>query len=139
MFRYCGEESPGPEEVGLRAPERNAQHPAGLRLILLAPETTPRDLISALRAHGFATFSAPYNASEVIAMIGGAIVERAWKGGIEVLSVSDNWIAFRITPRRVNADRLVRFIAELRLDCPVPEKRASSRRSGKSCSTRWMK
>src|SRR5262249_30271403 len=84
----------------------------GLRLILLAPETTPNDLIAALRAHVFACFSAPYNTSEVIAMIGRALEERDWKDGIEVMSASDDWIAFRITPRRLSAERLVRFITD---------------------------
>jgi anti-sigma regulatory factor (Ser/Thr protein kinase)/DNA-binding NarL/FixJ family response regulator len=96
----------------------------GLRLILLAPETTPNDLIAALRAHVFACFSAPYNTGDIIAMIGRALEERDWKDGIEVLSASDDWIAFRITPRRLNAERLVRFMTELRYDCPVPEKEA---------------
>src|SRR4030095_786375 len=35
----------------------------GLRLILLAPDTTPKDLIAALRAHVFACFSAPSKTS----------------------------------------------------------------------------
>jgi len=93
-----------------------------LRLILLAPETTPNDLIAALRAHVFACFSTPYNTGDIIAMIGHALEERDWKDGIEVLSASDDWVAFRITPRRLNAERLVRFMTELRYDCPVPEK-----------------
>src|SRR5262249_42030276 len=39
----------------------------GLRLILLAPETTPNDLIVALRAHVFACFSAPMDVREKLA------------------------------------------------------------------------
>ncbi len=60
----------------------------GLRLILLASETTPKDLIAAMRAHVFACFSPPYNAGEVVAMINRAIEERDWKDGIEVLSAT---------------------------------------------------
>ena len=56
--------------------------------------------------------------------VGSALEERDWKDGIEVLSASDNWIAFRITPRRLSAERLVRFMTKLRYDCPVPEKEA---------------
>lgn len=96
----------------------------GLRLILLAPETTPKDLITALRAHVFACFSAPYKISEVMAMIDRAIEECDWKDGIEVLSASSDWIAFRITPRRLSAERLVRFMTELRSDLPDPEREA---------------
>ncbi len=60
----------------------------GLRLILLAPETTPKDLIAAMRAHVFACFSLPYNSDEVVAMINRAVQERDWKDGIEVLSAT---------------------------------------------------
>ena len=94
----------------------------GLRPILLAPETAPKELIDALRAHVFALFSAPYRTSEVVTMIDRAIDERDWKDGIEVLSASCNWIAFRITPRRLTAERLVRFMTELRTDLPDPER-----------------
>src|SRR5262249_59608480 len=82
----------------------------GLRVILLAPETTPNDLIAALRAHVFACFSAPYNTGDIIAMIDSALEERDWKDGIEVLSASDDWIAFRITPRRLNTARPLPFM-----------------------------
>jgi hypothetical protein len=55
-----------------------------------------------------------------MAMIGRAIEERDWKDGIEVLSASSDWIAFRITPRRVSAERLVRYAAGSNtLDNPI--------------------
>jgi DNA-binding response OmpR family regulator len=96
---------------------------SGLRLILLAPETTPEDVIEAMRAHVFACFSAPYNVSEVVTMINRAAVEeRDWKDGIEVLSATSNWIALRVTPRRLTAERLVRFMTELSSDLPDTER-----------------
>lgn len=94
----------------------------GSKLILLAPETTSKDLIAALRAHVFACFSAPYKTVEIVAMIDRAIEERDWKDGIEVLWASCDWIALRVTPRRLTAERLVRFMSELRSDLPDPEK-----------------
>jgi DNA-binding response OmpR family regulator len=95
---------------------------SGLRLILLAPETTPEDVIEAMRAHVFACFSAPYNVSEVVTMINRAVEERDWKDGIEVLSATSNWIALRVTPRRLTAERLVRFMTELSSDLPDTER-----------------
>jgi anti-sigma regulatory factor (Ser/Thr protein kinase)/ActR/RegA family two-component response regulator len=94
----------------------------GLRLILLAPDTSSKDLIAILRAHVFACFSSPYNTDEVVAMINRAIEERDWKDGIEVLSATSDWIALRVTSRRLTADRLVRFMSELRSDLPDPER-----------------
>lgn len=94
----------------------------GLRLILLAPEATPKELIAALRAHVFACFSAPFNNSEVVAMINRAVEERDWKDGIEIISATCDWIALRVAPRRLTAERLVQFMSELRSDLPDPER-----------------
>ncbi len=94
----------------------------GLRLILLAPETTPKDLIAALRSHVFACFSAPFKTSEVVAMINRAVEERDWKDGIEVISATCDWIALRVAPRWLTAERLVQFMSELRSDLPDPER-----------------
>jgi hypothetical protein len=92
------------------------------RLILLAPETSPKDLIAALRAHVFACFTAPYKTDEVVAMIIRAVEERDCKDGFEVLSAGCDWITLRVTPRRLTAERLVRLMSELRWDLPDPER-----------------
>jgi len=96
----------------------------GVRVIVLAPEASPLELIAALRAHVFACFSAPYDTTEVLAMVVRAIGATDWKDGIEVLSARPDWIALRVACRKLTAERLVCLMDELKSDLPDPEREA---------------
>ncbi len=41
-----------------------------------------------------------------------------WSNGVEVISALPNWITLRVACRRINADRLTRFISELAAGVP---------------------
>ena len=60
----------------------------GVRIVLLAPRTTPELVIGALRKRVFACFSAPFDASEIADMLSRALEAGDWKDGIEVLSAT---------------------------------------------------
>ena len=96
----------------------------GVRVIVLAPEASTLELITALRAHVFACFSAPYDTTEVVAMATRAIEATNWKDGIEVLSARPDWIALKVASRKLTAERLVRLMDELKSDLPDPEREA---------------
>ncbi|HVN82214.1 MAG TPA: ATP-binding protein [Terriglobia bacterium] len=88
----------------------------GLRTLVLAPEAAPADVIAALRARVFACFTAPFDPREVVNMVAKALQEPDWRRGIEVLSAQPDWISLRVTCRLLNAERLVRFMTEMRAD-----------------------
>lgn len=90
----------------------------GVRIVLLAPHTTPELVIEALRKRVFACFSAPFNPSEIADMLCRALEAGDWKGGIEVLSATPDWINVRVNCRLLSAERLVNFLTELRSDVP---------------------
>ena len=90
----------------------------GVRIILLAPRTTPELVIEALRKRVFACFSAPFDPSEIADMLSRAIEAGDWKDGIEVLSATPDWINVRVNCRLLSAERLVNFLTELRSDVP---------------------
>lgn len=90
----------------------------GLKIIILAAAATPDDVIAAVRAHVFACFTTPYNVIEVVEMVEKALPPEASEDGIQVLSANDDWIALRVASRRLTAERLVRFMTELRTDVP---------------------
>ena len=94
----------------------------GLRTIVLAPAATPEDVIAALRAKVFACFTQPFDREEIAAMIGSALQVDNWRDGIEVLSAQRAWIALRVSCRLITAERLVRFMTELRSDLSDPER-----------------
>lgn len=94
----------------------------GVRLILLAPRTTPAGVIAALRAHVFACFGAPFDPDEIARMARQAIDAVDWRDGIEVVSARANWLSVRVTSRLLNAERLVAFLNELPTDLPEDER-----------------
>jgi anti-sigma regulatory factor (Ser/Thr protein kinase) len=94
----------------------------GLRTIVLAPALTPADIITALRDDVFASFSLPIEPEELRTTISEALNESGWRNGIDVLSAVPHWIALRVSCRRVTADRLTRFMAELAGDLEESER-----------------
>jgi anti-sigma regulatory factor (Ser/Thr protein kinase)/ActR/RegA family two-component response regulator len=90
----------------------------GVKIVLLAPHTTPELVIDALRKRVFACFSAPFDASEIADMLSRALEAGDWKDGIEVLSATPDWMHVRVNCRLLSAERLVNFLTELRSDVP---------------------
>jgi anti-sigma regulatory factor (Ser/Thr protein kinase)/CheY-like chemotaxis protein len=90
----------------------------GVRIVILAPRTTPDQVIAALRQRVFACFSAPFDASEIADMVARAAEADEWKDGIEVLSATPDWIHVLVNCRLLSAERLVNFFTELRSDVP---------------------
>ncbi len=85
----------------------------GIRTVVLAPELTATDIITALRHEVFSCFAMPVSAQELRDSIAQALDAEGWKNGIEVISALPTWIALRVSCRRITADRLTRFITEL--------------------------
>jgi anti-sigma regulatory factor (Ser/Thr protein kinase)/CheY-like chemotaxis protein len=85
-----------------------------VKVVLLTPEAAPEELIRALRAHVFALFDAPFEPSEVVEMIRLAVQESEGLQGIEVLSATPNWLRLRLDCRRLTAERVLSFLAQLR-------------------------
>jgi anti-sigma regulatory factor (Ser/Thr protein kinase) len=95
----------------------------GIRAIALAPESSPGEVIAALRASVFACFSAPFDLSEVADMAARALSEPPnWKDGIQVVSANEDWISLRVNCRLLTAERLVTFLDELSKELPEPDR-----------------
>ena len=90
----------------------------GVRIVLLAPQATPEEVIVALRARVFACFSSPFDASEIADMVARAAEAEQWKDGIRVVSATPDWISVLVNCRLLSAERLVNFFTELRSDVP---------------------
>jgi DNA-binding NarL/FixJ family response regulator len=88
----------------------------GVKTIILAPAATAEDVIASLRARVFACFSSPFDVAEIASMIERALKANSWREGIQVLSAEPDWIALRVNCQLVTAERLVRFMSELRSD-----------------------
>jgi anti-sigma regulatory factor (Ser/Thr protein kinase)/CheY-like chemotaxis protein len=97
----------------------------GIRAIALATESSPGEVISALRASVFACFTAPFDASEIADMTARALAEPpSWKDGIHVVSANEDWISLRVNCRLLTAERLVTFLEELSKELAEPDRDA---------------
>jgi anti-sigma regulatory factor (Ser/Thr protein kinase) len=92
--------------------EARDQQP-GIRTVVIAPELTASDIITALRHEVFASFAMPVVPDELRESISMALDADDWKNGIEVMSALPGWITLRVACRRMTADRMTRYITEL--------------------------
>lgn len=116
-----GEHTSGGEDIELLRKIRKV-HPH-TRLIIIADEGTPSDVITAMREHAFSYFSKPYSLDTLVMMVQRAIAQPAWDDGIDVISATPEWIRIRARCDLPTADRVLHFFDEI-ADLPEPEKSA---------------
>jgi anti-sigma regulatory factor (Ser/Thr protein kinase)/CheY-like chemotaxis protein len=88
------------------------------RILILANENTPEDVLASMRAHAFSFFSSPYSLERLGSMIEMAVEAPAWDDGIELLSSTTEWIKLEVSCQVKTADRLVQFMKEI---CDLPD------------------
>lgn len=114
-----GERTSGKEDVELLARIRKL-HPH-TRIIILADESTPEDVIASMRARAFSYFSKPISYETLSGMVRMALDEPTWDDGIEVISATPSLIRLFARCEQKTADRVVQFIKEV-VDLPGEEK-----------------
>jgi anti-sigma regulatory factor (Ser/Thr protein kinase) len=114
-----GAESSGEEDIDLlRKIRRVRPH---VRLIILTDESTPAEVITAIRERAFSYFSRPFSTASFAEIVRCATTEPAWDDGIEIVSAAPEWISIIARCDRKIADRLVQFFQEMS-DLPHPER-----------------
>jgi anti-sigma regulatory factor (Ser/Thr protein kinase)/ActR/RegA family two-component response regulator len=91
------------------------------RLIILAGEGTPSDVITSIRERAFSYFSKPFSLDTLAEMIRLATEEPCWDDGIEVVSGTSELIRILARCDLKTADRLVHFLNEI-AELPDPER-----------------
>jgi len=114
-----GTGSTGKEDIDLlRRVRRVRPH---VRLIILTDESTPADVITAMRERAFSYFSKPFSTSSFAEIVRCATTEPLWDDGIELVSATAEWISIIARCDRKTADRLVQFFQEMS-DLPLAER-----------------
>jgi len=90
----------------------------GVRVIVLAPSSTPEEVIAALRARVFLCKSAPFDATEIAEYAARAAATADSLQGIEILSAHRDWVAVRVNCQMLTAERLMSFLKELESELP---------------------
>jgi anti-sigma regulatory factor (Ser/Thr protein kinase) len=82
------------------------------RLIILAHEFTPGDVLDSIREHALSYFVRPFSALRLAEIIHSAMDEPHWDDGIEILSVTANWVRLCVRCDVLTANRLIQFYRE---------------------------
>jgi len=115
------EKTSGKEDIELLRKIRRIRPHA--RLIILADESTPGDVITSMRERAFSYFSKPFSSDALAVMIQHAIEEPCWDDGIDVVSATPEWIRLRARCDLKTADRVLQFFDEI-AELPDPERHA---------------
>jgi DNA-binding NarL/FixJ family response regulator len=91
------------------------------RLIILAGEGTPSDVIASMRERAFSYLSKPFSLDTLAEMVRLATEGPCWDDGIEVVSGTPELIRILARCDVKTADRLVQFLSEI-AELPDPEK-----------------
>jgi CheY-like chemotaxis protein len=90
----------------------------GVRAIVLTGRASRDELLAALAARVFAVFSQPFDLVDIAAMVSGAAASAPGHDGIQLLSAIPDWVSVRLDCSLLTAERILRFIAELRTEVP---------------------
>ena len=90
----------------------------GARSVVLTGRVSQASVIAALSARVFAVFSKPFDPGEIVAMVSGAVASEPGHDGIQILSAVPDWLAVRLDCSLLTAERVLRYIAELRTEVP---------------------
>jgi anti-sigma regulatory factor (Ser/Thr protein kinase) len=90
----------------------------GVKCILLAHQSTPDEVIAALRARVFACFTPPFNPGDIANLACSAASDSEWRDDIQVVSARPGWVSVRVNCRLITADRLITFAKELNAQLP---------------------
>ncbi|MFL6352519.1 MAG: ATP-binding protein [Bryobacteraceae bacterium] len=114
-----GDSTSGKEDVELlRSIRRVHRH---TRMIILTDDSTPADVLEAMRHRAFSYFSCPYSLAALADMVKHAISGPYWDDGIEIISVAPSWVRLLARCDPMTADRLLQFVDEM-IDLPEHEK-----------------
>lgn len=105
-----GERTSGKEDIELLRRLRLAR--PHTRLIILADEFTPGDVLNSIREHAFSYFSRPISTEKLAEIIRIAMVEPCWDDGIEILSATPEWVRLTVRCDVLAANRLLQFYRE---------------------------
>jgi anti-sigma regulatory factor (Ser/Thr protein kinase)/ActR/RegA family two-component response regulator len=114
-----GEKTTGQEDIELLRRLRMVR--PHTRLIILTDEFIPGDVLASIRERAFSYFARPFSTEKLAEMIRIAMAEPHWDDGIEITSVTREWVRLSVRCDVLTANRLIQFFREAS-DLPDVEK-----------------
>jgi len=91
------------------------------RVVVMTVESTPENIIRAIRERAFSYFSKPFTLGSVAEMVDRALNSKPSADDIEVFSALPNWLSLRVRCKMETADRILQFLREMRMGVPSHE------------------
>lgn len=92
------------------------------KVIVLGGDAAPERVVSAIRKQAYGFFGEPYDLNAVRDLVLQAIQEPGFDDGIRLISGNPRFLSLWLRCRLSTADRLVRFLGQLRSDMPQDER-----------------
>ena len=105
-----GERTSGQEDIQLLRRLRMCR--PHTRLIILADEFVPGDVLASIKERAFSYFARPFSPERLAQIVRIAVEEPHWDDGIEILSATPNWIRLAVRCDLATASRLIQFYRE---------------------------
>ena len=90
------------------------------KVIILADDSTPEDVIASMREHAFGYLSQGLSEANLAETVQQVIDTPSWDDGIEIISATPKLITLAVRCRIVTAERLLQFLREI-TDLPESE------------------
>jgi DNA-binding response OmpR family regulator len=103
-----GQKTGGKEDVKLLDEIRSVR--PKIRMIILSDESTPAEVIDAVRAGVFSYFRPPFTKEALAEMVDLAMRQPPWDDGIEIVSATPQWVRLIVRCDLTTANRLVQFL-----------------------------
>ena len=107
---------------GLELLRRIRERRPDAKVMVMTADSTPANIVRAIRDQAFSYFSKPFSPSAVAEMIAHAVNSNHWRDDIEVMSASAIWVSLRLRCKMETADRLMQFVREMEMDLPPHER-----------------
>ena len=92
------------------------------KVIVLGGNGGPERVVSAIRKQAYGFFAEPYDTCAIRDLVLQAIHEPGFDDGIRLISGDPRFLSLHLRCRISTADRLVRFLSQLRTDMPQDER-----------------
>lgn len=106
---------------GMTLLERIHEVRPGTRVVVMTVDSTPDNIVRAIRERAFSYFSKPFTVNAVTEMAERALSGTDAEDDIQVLSARPHWLGLRVRCKIETAGRIVQFIRELGMDLPAAE------------------
>ena len=106
---------------GMKLLERIRELRPETRVVVMTVESTPENIVRAIRERAFSYLSKPFTIAEAAELARHALASTPSADDIQVLSARPHWLSLRVRCKMETADRILQFLREMNTGLPAGE------------------